>query len=88
MVSDSRADLVPGRVWVVSDPVILGSALCIRGHIDRRFFKVREYMAEGHIITFYVPTDDLAADILTKALPAAAHKRHTKKLLNFQMDKM
>ena len=57
-------------------------------HIDRRFFKVREYMAEGHIITFYVPTDDLAADVLTKALPAAAHKRHTKKLLNFQMDTM
>ena len=53
-------------------------------HVDRRFFKVRELMAEGYLITYYVPTDELSADLLTKALPARAHKRHTKRLLNLQ----
>jgi len=49
-------------------------------HIQRRFLKLREWQAEGHIKLVYVSTDDNAADVLTKPLPTAAFRKHTDKL--------
>jgi hypothetical protein len=46
-------------------------------HIQRRFLKLREWQAEGHIKLVYVSTDDNAADVLTKPLPTAAFRKHT-----------
>ena len=50
-------------------------------HIQRRFLKLREWQAEGHINKLvYVPTDENAADVLTKPLPTAAFRKHTNTL--------
>jgi hypothetical protein len=50
-------------------------------HIDRRFFKVRELEAAGVLITRHVPTEDNAADMLTKHLPHDVFQRHLIKLM-------
>ena len=46
-------------------------------HIQRRFLKLREWQAEGHIKLVYVSTDENAADVLTKPLATAAFRKHT-----------
>ena len=46
-------------------------------HIQRRFLKLREWQAEGHIKLVYIPTAENAADVLTKPLPTAAFRKHT-----------
>ena len=51
-------------------------------HIERRFLKLRELVAQGHIVAKYVPTADNHADVLTKGLPAAVHQRHADALTN------
>jgi hypothetical protein len=45
-------------------------------HILRRFLKVREFVAEGHIRVEYVNTQTNAADIFTKSLDKDTHWRH------------
>ena len=45
-------------------------------HIQRRFLKLREWQAEGHIKLVYVNTADNAADVLTKPLPAREFSKH------------
>lgn len=43
-------------------------------HIDIRHHFVREVLETGDIKLDYVPTDDMAADILTKGLPTGKHR--------------
>jgi hypothetical protein len=50
-------------------------------HIDRRFFKVRELEAAGVLVTRHVPTEDNAADMLTKHLPYDVFQRHLTNLM-------
>ena len=38
-------------------------------HIDIRFHFIRQTIANKQIIMIYCPTEDMVADILTKALP-------------------
>ena len=38
-------------------------------HIDLRFHFVRQIVASGALKLLYCPTEDMVADILTKALP-------------------
>jgi hypothetical protein len=38
-------------------------------HIDMRFHFIRQTISDGHIKLIYCPTEDMTADILTKALP-------------------
>ena len=45
-------------------------------HIQRRYLKVREFVALGEVKVEYVNTDANAADILTKALERDAFERH------------
>jgi hypothetical protein len=45
-------------------------------HIDTRFHFVRDVEARGEISLAYCPTDDMTADILTKALPGWKVARH------------
>jgi hypothetical protein len=45
-------------------------------HIQRRFLKLREWQAEGHIKLVYVNTADNAADVLTKPLPTREFSKH------------
>jgi len=52
-------------------------------HIERRYLKVRELVAQGHIVVKYKPTADNHADVLTKPLPRDVHERHVSALLNF-----
>ena len=43
-------------------------------HTLLRFQGIRESVAEGHITISYVPTEEMPADGLTKALTPAKHK--------------
>ena len=45
-------------------------------HILRRFLKVREFVAEGHISVEYVNTQANAAYLFTKSLDKDTHWRH------------
>ena len=47
-------------------------------HIDIRFHFVRDAYQQGRIRIEYLPTADMTADILTKALPREAHQRHVR----------
>lgn len=49
-------------------------------HIDVRHHYVREAVKEGIIIVKYRPTNDMVADVLTKALPINKHKMYTEGL--------
>ena len=42
-------------------------------HIDIRHHFVREQVAVGTITVDYVPTEEMVADVLTKALPREKH---------------
>jgi hypothetical protein len=45
-------------------------------HIDISYHFVREKVASGEITVIYTPTDDMTADVLTKALPLIKHEKH------------
>jgi hypothetical protein len=45
-------------------------------HIDIAYHFVRECVANGTISVQYIPTDDMTADVLTKALPQIKHEKH------------
>merc|ERR1712070_733564 len=45
-------------------------------HIERRYLKLRELVADGEIIVKHVNTDDNHADVLTKPLDAEAFDFH------------
>ena len=51
-------------------------------HVDRRFFKVRELVAEGHIRVEHVDTNLNRSDMLTKAIGVDAFQRHRASLMN------
>jgi hypothetical protein len=47
-------------------------------HIDVKFHFIRESSQNGLIQLTYIPTDEMVADILTKALPRDRHEKHMK----------
>ena len=51
-------------------------------HVDRRYFKVRELVAESVVVVKLVKTADNVADILTKPLDAARHILLARKAMN------
>jgi len=51
-------------------------------HVDRRYFKVRELVAEGLIRVERIDTADNSSDVLTKALEPVVHWKHCRRLLN------
>ena len=53
-------------------------------HIERRHLKVRELVEELAVRTEFVPTDDNAADILTKPLGRRKFEKFRKMLLNHE----
>jgi hypothetical protein len=50
-------------------------------HIERRYLKVRELVAQGDIIVKYRETSENPADMLTKPLDAATFKKHSDTLM-------
>ena len=50
-------------------------------HIERRYLKIREWVAQGEIVVKYVATKDNHADVLTKPLDAASFRRHADALM-------
>lgn len=46
-------------------------------HIDIRYHFLRQAHESGQIRVEYLPTADMTADVLTKALPRDTHRRHT-----------
>ena len=56
--------------------------LCQRSrHIERRYLRLREWVAEGQINVRFVGTKENIADALTKSLEAATFDRHRVKLM-------
>ena len=53
-------------------------------HVDRRYFKVREYVAAGVVDVVKVSTDDNSSDVLTKVLPKDKFIKHVRRLLNIE----
>ena len=51
-------------------------------HVDRRYFKVRELVAEGWIHVEHVPTADNSADVLTKVLGVDSFRKHVGTVMN------
>ena len=49
-------------------------------HIERRYLKIREWVAEGHIRVQWTATADNAADVLTKPLPTEIFEKHRRTL--------
>jgi hypothetical protein len=49
-------------------------------HIAIRHHFVREAIENGHIELEYVPSSDMVADALTKALPMASHSKHARNM--------
>jgi hypothetical protein len=49
-------------------------------HIDVRHHFVREHLSSGSFATQWIPTGDMTADIMTKALKAPLHEKHCKAL--------
>jgi len=45
-------------------------------HIDLRYHFIRQVVAKGVLCLVYCPTEDMAADMLTKALPKWKVKAH------------
>jgi len=60
-----------GAQYLASDPVFHAWTK----HIDIRHHFVREVVQEGHLRLQHVPTDQMIADVLTKALSRATHER-------------
>ena len=52
-------------------------------HIERRYLRIREWVAMGEIEVRYVATADNAADVLTKPLDPKTFDRHVATLMNF-----
>ncbi|KAL1504885.1 hypothetical protein AB1Y20_008655 [Prymnesium parvum] len=50
-------------------------------HIERRYLKIREWVAEGHIVAKYKPTADNHADMFTKPLPPDVFFYHRSELM-------
>ena len=51
-------------------------------HVDRRYFKVRELVAEGLIEVEHIDTKDNTSDLLTKPLNLPAFAKHRARALN------
>ena len=49
-------------------------------HIDLRYHFIREHVSAGTFIINWIPTGDMTADILTKALTLPLHARHAASL--------
>ena len=47
-------------------------------HIDVKYHYVRNEVENGRVKLKYIPTAEMTADILTKALPQELHQRHMK----------
>ena len=53
-------------------------------HVDRRYFKVRELVAEGLITVEHIDTADNAADVMTKAVEQVAFSKHCRRIFNLE----
>ena len=51
-------------------------------HYQSKLRYLQDYHQNGSIKLHQTPTDEMIADIFTKALPGPAHKRHMKKLVS------
>lgn len=49
-------------------------------HIDVRYHFIREHLLSGSFETSWVSTTDMTADILTKILPLALHRKFVSEL--------
>jgi len=49
-------------------------------HIDVKYYYVREQVTEGLVDLWYIPTEEIAADGLTKSLALAKHREFVRQL--------
>ena len=65
-----------GAIFITHEPVVQRRSK----HIDIRFHYIREFVEEAQAKILYVPTEEMVADTLTKALPYESFNRHRIKL--------
>ena len=65
-----------GAIFIAHEPVVQRRSK----HIDIRFHYIREFVEEAQAKILYVPTEEMVADTLTKALPYESFNRHRIKL--------
>ena len=53
-------------------------------HVERRCFKMRELKHRGIVKISLIPTDDMYADMLTKALDDKTFHKHRRTVMNHQ----
>ena len=51
-------------------------------HVERKVYKMRELKHGGIVKLVLIPTKEMAADLLTKALPDADFIRHRDEIMN------
>lgn len=82
---DLRVDIPPaipinndnqGAIALADNPVFQARSK----HIEVQYHWIREQIAEGKFTLSYVPTSEMQADLLTKALPRILHSRFCEKI--------
>ena len=56
-------------------------------HIERRYLRIREWVAMGEIEVRYISTEDNCADALTKPLDVKTFNKHIGKLMNLNVSR-
>ena len=61
---------------------VSGSVPCSR-HIERRYLKLQEWVAEGNIAVKYVNTNENRADMFTKPLDRETFEKHASGIMGW-----
>ena len=65
------------RIKLATNPVLHKQSK----HIDTKYHFIRERVDDNSIKLIYTPTDEMAADLLTKSLPQQKAEQHREQLL-------
>ena len=71
--------------WLETQQVGKCESLARSRHIDRRYLKIQEWVAEGLIRVVYKRTDQNRADMFTKPLDREPFERHASAIMGFSV---
>ena len=89
MVEPTTVTVLPTDVYVDNSGAVEISkrreSLARSRHIDRRYLKIQEWVAEGLIRVVYKQTDQNRADMFTKPLDREPFERHAMSIMGFSV---